>query len=243
MVARATASPYEQPALREMAGETIRPGGLALTDEAVALCALPARAKVLDVGCGAGATVKHLIGHYHLDAFGLDLSGQLLGSRQQENGALPLVQGRGERLPIGNGVLDAVLAECSLSAMADADQALGEFERVLKPGGVLIVSDIYARNADGLSAEPLLPPDTCLSGARSQAQISERLHTHGFEIAVWQDRSSALKQLAVQLIMSHGSLRQFWQQTTSPGAALVVEQATARVKPGYYLLLAKKRKA
>jgi SAM-dependent methyltransferase len=242
MVARTTANLYEQPALRDMAGETIRPGGLALTGEALTMCALPAGAKVLDVGCGAGATVKHMMGAYCLRVFGLDLSAQLLRSRQQENAALPLVQGRGQRLPIGTGVLDAVIAECTLSAMVDADQALAEFERVLKPDGVLIVSDIYARNAEGLSAAPL-PPDTCLSGTHSQAQISERLHAHGFKIAVWQDRSSALKQLAVQLILSHGSLQQFWQETTSPEGALAIERATTLAKLGYYLLLAKKGKA
>ena len=43
---------YEHTAIREATGDIIRPGGLALTDRALALCQLPAGARVLDVGCG-----------------------------------------------------------------------------------------------------------------------------------------------------------------------------------------------
>jgi SAM-dependent methyltransferase len=240
MVTQTTACLYERPALREVGGETIRPGGLALTDEALELCALPPGARVLDVGCGTGATVAHLVARRDLAAFGLDLSTVLLSSGPQAN--VPLVQGRGERLPIGSGLLDAVFAECSLSAMAEADQVLDELNRVLRPEGILAISDLYARTAEELSAAPPLPPGTCLSGLRSQAQICERLRAHGFEITAWQDHTAALKQLAVQLIFAHGSLQEFWQQATG-GAATATQRAMARVKPGYYLLLARKGKA
>ena len=243
MVTPATASIYEQPSLREIGGETIRPGGLALTDEALALCALPPRARVLDVGCGAGATVAHLRTRHHLVAFGLDLSALLLRLHWQGNVAVPRLQAAGERLPIGSGQLDAILAECSLSAMADVDRVLEEFERVLKADGILIVSDVYARNPDGLSALRPRPPGACLSGLWSQTQIAARLQTHGFQLTLWQDRSAALKQLAVQLIMTHGSLQQFWQQTMAADAVPEVQRAMVVARPGYYLLLARKGEA
>ena len=231
---------YEQPALRQATGETIRPGGLALTDKALALCTLPPGARVLDVGCGSGATVEHLRAHHSLIAFGLDLSAMLLQSGHRQNPTLPLVQASGERVPFASGQLDAIIAECSLSVMANANQVLKEFKRALKADGLLILSDVYARNPDGLSALQHLPPDTCLSGAISQVQLSERLQAHGFQITLWQDHSAALRQLAVQLIMAHGSMQQFWQQTASAGAASEIERATAKIKPGYYLLLARK---
>jgi arsenite methyltransferase len=229
---------YEQPALRQLAGETIRPGGLALTDQAVALAALPPGARVLDVGCGAGATVAHLRTDHRLAAFGLDVSASLLHSRPSD--ATPLVQAHAEWLPLGSGQLDAILAECSLSAMADAERALAEFRRVLKPGGVLIVTDVYARNAEALAALGQWPAGSCLSGARAQAEIVAQLRANGFQICLWQDHTAALKQLAVQLIFEHGSLPAFWQQTSAAGVAPEMERATAQIKPGYYLLLAQK---
>ena len=63
---------YEQSPLLEVAGETIRPGGLELTDRALAYCALPVGSRLLDVGCGPAASSAHLVNHYGFDAIGLD---------------------------------------------------------------------------------------------------------------------------------------------------------------------------
>ena len=48
-----------------------RPGGFELTDRALALARLSAGARVLDVGCGLGASVAHLVDHCGLRAVGL----------------------------------------------------------------------------------------------------------------------------------------------------------------------------
>ena len=226
---------YEQPALRNLAGGTIRPGGLALTDQALALCALPPGARVLDVGCGAGATVAHLTARHRLAAFGLDVSRSLLQQGRQADGALPVLQAAGERLPIRDSALDGVLAECSLSAMDDGDRALDEFCRVLKAGGHLIVTDVYAREAQGCP----LPAGTCVSGARPQGEILKQIGAHDFDVILWQDQSAALKELAVQLIFTYGSLPVFWQHA---GATREVGTATARARLGYFLLIARKGK-
>ena len=233
MTAQASPDIYELPVLRNLAGDTIRPGGLALTDQAMALCALPPGAKVLDVGCGAGTTVAHLTASHRLAAFGLDLSLSLLQQGRQREAAPPVMQAAGERLPIGEGTLDAVLAECSLSAMADDDRALDEFRRVLKAGGHLAVTDVYTREPKECS----LPAGTCVSGARSQAQILEQMGVHGFQVTHWQDQSAALKELAVQLIFTYGSLPEFWRQA---GAAGDMRTAAAQARLGYFLLVARK---
>ena len=231
---------YEQTAIREVMGDVIRPGGLALTDEALALCPLLAGARVLDVGCGPGATVEHLRARHRLAAFGLDASELLLQSGKGRNMALPLVQAQGECLPVRDESLDAVLAECSLSLVMNIDQALAEFRRALKPGGYLVVSDVYARNLDGISALRCLPFESCVRGATSQIEIVERLCAHDLQIATWQDRSDALKQFAAQLIWTHGSLTQFWCRATSNANSVDIQQVIAQSQPGYFLLVAQK---
>jgi arsenite methyltransferase len=226
---------YERPALREALGDILRPGGLALTDEALAGCGLPPAARVLDVGCGAGATVAHLRGRYDLAAVGIDASAVLLASGRSRVPALPLALARGERLPIGDGMLDAVLAECSLSVMADVDAALAEFRRVLKPKGRLFLADLYARTLDGPPRPRARQPSSCLRGALSRTQIEGKLAVQGFDLAIWQDRSATVKVLAARLILAGVSPGQFWGGACGDAAG-----AIASLKPGYFWLIASK---
>jgi arsenite methyltransferase len=231
---------YEQIAIRQATGDIIRPGGLALTDRALALCRLPAGARVLDVGCGPGATAEHLIAQHRLNAFGLDASAVLTQSGRHRNPELPLLQAMGECLPVCDDSLDAILSECSLSLVTDIDQALAEFRRALKPGGYLVVSDVYARNPGGMAALRRLPFESCVRGAMLRDEMVERLRAHGFEITEWQDHSDALKQFAAQLIWTHGSLTQFWCRATSSANSVDIQQVIAQSQPGYFLLVAQK---
>lgn len=231
---------YEQSPLLEVAGDTIRPGGLELTDRALDLCALQYGARVLEVGCGPAASSARLVNHYGYNAIGLDPSEVLLRSGRQRHARLPLVQSYGEWLPLADNQLDAVLTECSLSVMRHTDRALTEFRRVLRGGGFLILSDIYARNPAGIEALQTLPIDSCLCGAVSQAEIIDRVETAGFRVVLWEDHTQAIKVFTAKLIWANGSLNQFWCRATSRADAATIQTAIAQSKPGYYLLIAQK---
>ena len=226
---------YEQPGLREAMGDSLHPGGLALTDEILAACALPRGARVVDVGCGAGVTVAHLRGRHGLAASGVDASAVLLAYGRRCESTLPLVQADGEHLPVGDGLLHAVIAECTLSLMPDIDGALAEFRRVLQPGGQLILTDLYTRSREGADRSRDQQPFSCLRGALSKVEIVTRLTGQGFELERWQDRSDALKVLAARLILAGISPAQFWG-----GECVSGSEAIARLKPGFYWLIARK---
>ena len=74
----ATAGLYASEALQAVTGETVRPGGYDLTRRAVEFCGLATGSRLLDVGCGTGASVELLIGEYRLDAVGVDPTGKML---------------------------------------------------------------------------------------------------------------------------------------------------------------------
>ncbi len=224
---------YELEGMQRVTGATIRPGGLALTRRAVALADLPAGARVLDVGCGAGATLDYLAG-LGLRAMGIDPSAKLLEQGNGRSPCLPFTQGRGETLPFAACQFDALLAECCLSLMDDAAGALAEFARVLRPGGALIISDMLAGNP----AARRLPIACCVSGAFSRPQIEGLLAAVGFTITFWEDNTEALKQLMVQIIWEYGSLVNFWGCVSGEEAG--VGTAFAHLKPGYFLLLGRK---
>ena len=217
-------SVYEGGALREVTGCTIRPGGLGLTERAVDFCRFRPGAAVLDVGCGAGATVEHLRSRYGLEASGVDASPVLVEEGLRRNPALPLSVGWAEKVDLPAAALDGVVCECVLSLVRDPLAALAEFGRVLRPGGYLIASDVYhRRDAQGGARDRLLPSP----GPSARREILAGLAACGFSLLLWEDHTPLLKEMAARLMLAHGSL----EGLCSFGSA---------VRPGYYLLVAGK---
>ena len=209
--------------MREVTGTAIRPGGLRLTDLAVDFCRFAAGAQVLDVGCGAGATVEHLWGRYGFDAVGVDISGTLLAEGLARNPALALTEAPAEELPFADESRDGVLCECVLSLLEDPPGALAEFRRVLRRNGYLILSDMYSRESTAGTRT-----DGHGRAGLTQKDVLSLLFENGFAPLMWEDHTPALRELAARLILAHGSL----------GALGCARNDGLR--PGYYLLVARK---
>jgi len=234
---------YESDALSVATGDTLRPGGFFLTDLGVKSCDFLPGAKVLDVGCGSGATVDWLVSLYQLQAIGLDPSQVLLESGRTKNPSLKLLQGQAENLPFPDHQMHGVFAECTLSVIEDVDQAIKEIFRVLKPGGWLVINDVYARNSDGLNDFQALNLDACLRRALPKEPFINKLVGQGFNIVNWTDHTNLLTQLTVDLIMTHGSMTQFWLKSSSCSGAvdpILVQAAMKQAKMGYFQLIVKK---
>lgn len=232
---------YESDILRQTTGETLRPGGFSLTDLGVERCDFLPGARVLDVGCGSGATVERLVSLYQLQALGIDPSEVLLESGRKKNLGLILIRGRGEDLPFPANHMDGVIAECALSVMEDLDQVLKEIFRVLKPSGWLVINDVYARNPEGLKPLQELNLDSCIRRALPKEQLINKLVGHGFNIVNWSDHTHLLTQLTVNLIMTHGSMTKFWLKSSSCSVDPKLAQAAIKqAKMGYFQLIAQK---
>jgi arsenite methyltransferase len=232
--------PYESPAMLAATGTTIRPGGFILTERALGLCAFEPGGRVLDIGCGAGATVELMIRDYRLDATGIDLSTRLVSLGRERVPNLPLVIGDATRLPFADGLMDGVFMECVLSSTGTIDQVLTEAHRVLRSGGRLVLTDTYPRKTAAGSS--------CLVGAWAKDNIETGLRQAGFRLWLWEDHTYLLKQLTAEIILEHGSLAAFWKKVsgipehlaeacpTSSGQAPPGSGCLPRL--GYYLAIA-----
>ncbi|GAA4714825.1 class I SAM-dependent methyltransferase [Promicromonospora umidemergens] len=96
---------------------------------------------VADVGCGPGHVTAYLRDR-GVDAFGIDLSPQLIAAAREANPDLRFDVGDMGALDIATGSLAGVLANYSIiHTPPDVLPALlGELSRVLAPGGHLLVS-------------------------------------------------------------------------------------------------------
>lgn len=224
-------APYEREDVRRATGDTLRPGGLSLTERALALCRFPAGARVLDLGCGTGATVARLRAE-GLAALGLDCSAALLELARTRQA--PLVAGRAEALPVADASCDAVFCECVLSAVAAPEPTLAEIRRVLRPGGLFVLTDLYLR-----PGPPALSTSRgCAAGAVHREALLDRLAGHGLRPLRFEDHTRLLADLTCRLIFELGSARKVIAMITGRDPAC--DGTGARPRFGYCLVVAAK---
>lgn len=137
---------------------------------------------VLDLGCGTGRDVylaSALVGPIG-SVIGVDMTPEPLAVARRHQCAEADRLGFGESnvrflqgyiedlasLGIPDGSVDVVVSNCTLNLSPRKDQAFSEIFRVLKPGGELFFSDVFAsrRLPQALQEDPLLRGE-CLGGA------------------------------------------------------------------------------
>jgi ubiquinone/menaquinone biosynthesis C-methylase UbiE len=97
-------------------------------------------ASILDAGCGTGGLIKALQHHDpRWKITGLDYSPVACDFARQRT-TVPIKEGSIEALPFENKQFDAVVSADVICQIDEGSRALREFERVLKPGGILVIN-------------------------------------------------------------------------------------------------------
>lgn len=234
---------YENPNMKEVTGQTLRPGGFSLTEKAVQFCGISRDDIVLDLGCGMGATIEYLYEKHQIKGIGLDPSEKLLAIAQEKSDVLEFVLGAGDTLPFEKETFNCVFAECTLSLMDDVNETASEVFRVLKDDGYFIISDVYARAPENINALKNYSFNSCMRGLHDLDALKNSLKSCGYEILLFNDCSDLLKELLVKIIFSYGSMDVFWSKTTNNQGCVNgcgFQEILKACKPGYFLMIAKK---
>jgi SAM-dependent methyltransferase len=143
---------------------------------------------VLDLGSGGGLDV--LLSARRVapggTAYGLDASPDMLALARANAAAAGVtnatfLHGHIEDIPLPGGHVDVVISNCVINLSTDKPRVLSEAYRVLRPGGLLGVSDVIAD--DGLDPAELAGTEKrvgCLNGTLTQRQYAGLLQAAGF---------------------------------------------------------------
>lgn len=105
---------------------------------------------VLDVGCGCGRSLPKLQRQFapqRLIAVDADAEALALAHQEaQQHGLLPeLIHGSSAHLPLPDASVDLLFCHQTFHHLVEQEQALRDFFRVLKPGGVMLFAESMRR--------------------------------------------------------------------------------------------------
>src|ERR1700733_14087578 len=139
---------YQSDFARMLLGDSFHPGGQRLTARLGEHLGLGPRVRVLDVASGKGDSAIFLARQFGCQVVGVDFGPQNVeeansrAAAAQVSHLVSFVEGDAERLDFPDGGFDAVICECAFCTFPGKGVAASEFARVLRPRGLVGMSDL-----------------------------------------------------------------------------------------------------
>jgi arsenite methyltransferase len=249
---------YQSQLARLFLGDTLHPGGLALTHRLGRLMNIQPGDWVVDLASGRGASAMAISRVFHCKVvgveFGAPATAEAWHSSSEALGASRtfFLRGDAESPPLRSSSVDGVFCECSMSLFTDKAGAVKEAVRMLKAGGRFGMSDVTIKPGS-------LPPELegavgqalCLADALDLEGYARLLEEGGLILQRQEDASHEILKLLDDLESKLGAFMT-WQRITGGAAPAldILQSAPALIsrlrglvatgKLGYWLLIGEK---
>lgn len=208
---------YESAEFNRALEESLHPGGLDITERVVERIGIDSSMRVLDLACGRGTSACFIARTSGCRVTGIDLSEKSLSfarERASLQGVSRLAEFQRadvEELPFSEDSFDVVICECSFSLQRNKPIVAKEIARVLRPGGVLGMSDVFLRNELDADLKAAAPYDCCFTNAETLSSYSALFRGFGLRQREVEDHSLSMTvDASKRLINEYGSIESFW---------------------------------
>jgi|SRR5579884_216021 len=172
--------------------------GVVATEGLAALLQPAPGERLLDIGCGIGGPARWLAARFGCAVTGIDLTPAFCAAARALTAACGLaervavVAGSALDLPFPDNRFDRAYSQNVVMNIADKRRFYGEAFRVLRPGGVLALSNVCA----GPAGEPYFPVPWATTAAASFLASVAAMHADlvaaGFAIERFEDTTEAM---------------------------------------------------
>ncbi len=235
-VKQCCAAAYDSDVARILLGGSFHPGGLKLTERLGEILDLTPRSQLLDVAAGRGASAFFLTERFGCEVVGIDYSRKNVEAGNEEarakrlDGKVTFQWADAERLPFPDASFDAVICECAFCTFPDKQAAAREFNRVLRPGGRVGLSDLTRDGVLAPELEGLTSWIACIADAQPLSEYAALLSSAAFIVSATERHDGALaafvSQVRIRLLAAEVMVR--LQKLVLPGLDFEAAKTIAR---------------
>ena len=112
---------------------------------------------ILDVACGTGSLLAAMNTRKQIRGFGIDISERMIELAKMRNPGMEFHVAGCEKLPYPDASMDAITVCAAYHHFSDVGAFAKEAWRVLKPGGVIYLADMYVPSLIKILVNPFVP--------------------------------------------------------------------------------------
>ena len=143
---------------------------------------------ILDIGSGAG--IDTLLSAQRVGesgkVYGLDMTPAMIDKARQNAlqagyKNIEYILGDAEQIPLKDSMIDIVTSNCVINLTTDKNKVFKEIYRVLKPGGIMVISDIIIDDLPEDILNDINMYTSCIAGAMSENQLVSAIQKSGLK--------------------------------------------------------------
>lgn len=183
--------------------------------------------KLLDVACGTGHDLMHYQDKMGCDSYGVDSSEQEASIAKQRLGEDKVKVGYSYDLPFESNSFDIVVSKYALQTFENIESFYKEAERVLKPGGYMVILATHPMRHFLEKTEK--PRDYFKNEV-----VTSWIYDHTLPL---QEVSHTISEYLSEFFLKHFVLEEFTEKYDD----ISTEHIDGEIYPGYFIYRAKKK--